>query len=108
MRVFNPLLDGGMEIERLHAAVQVAPWHTLIDGSRQEVPARRSLQEAIGRILIGNLGDAGYPLLVGRCQTEQGAWVGPAVNVGTIKNVIVEGVSEFFCVFCGCELRFFL
>ena len=33
--VFNPLLDGGMEIERLHAAVQVAPWHTLMGAVRR-------------------------------------------------------------------------
>ena len=35
VRVFNPLLDGGMEIERLHAAVQVAPWHTLMGAVRR-------------------------------------------------------------------------
>ena len=34
-RLFNPLLDGGMEIERLHAAVQVAPWHTLMGAVRR-------------------------------------------------------------------------
>ena len=35
VRVFNPLLDGGMEIERLHAPVQVAPWHTLMGAVRR-------------------------------------------------------------------------
>ena len=45
VRVFNPLLDGGMEIERLHAPVQVAPWHTLMGAvrrsRREERPSRR-------------------------------------------------------------------
>ena len=42
--LFNPLLDGGMEIERLHAPVQVAPWHTLMGAVRrspgEEKPSR--------------------------------------------------------------------
>ena len=50
-----------MEMRRLHAAMQVAPCHPF-HGASAVAQTWRGLQEAIGRILIGNLGDAGYPL----------------------------------------------
>ena len=52
---------GGMEMRRLHAAMQVAPCHPF-HGASAVAQTWRGLQDAIGRILIGNLGDAGYPL----------------------------------------------
>ena len=57
----NHSFAGGMEMRRLHAAIQVAPCHPF-HGASAVAQTWRGLQEAIGRILIGNLGDAVHTL----------------------------------------------